>query len=80
MRAILREKRLKRKMTQRDVAESVGISLRLYQHLEQGTAVGSVATWDKLEDLFKTRQQRLRENIQNPDNYKPGRPPVKNKK
>ena len=61
MRTLLREKRLKRKMTQTEVAEAVGITLRMYQHIEYGTFRGNIDIWDKLEDLFKTHQRKLRE-------------------
>lgn len=48
-------------MTQKEVAEHLGISERYYQHIEAGQRTGDFTLWDMLEDLFKIHQRRLRE-------------------
>ena len=48
-------------MTQKEVAEYLGITLSHYQMIEQGDRIGAVDLWDKLEDLFKIHQRVLRE-------------------
>lgn len=57
----LRDARREAGMTQRQVAEEVGISLRYYQSIEQGTRTGDFEIWDQLEDLFGIHQRKLRE-------------------
>lgn len=48
-------------MTQQQVADELGISLRHYQEIEAGKQIGRVALWDALEDLFAIHQRVLRE-------------------
>ena len=48
-------------MTQKQVAEYLGIKERAYQNIEYGVTLGSIHHWDKLEDLFRIRQRKLRE-------------------
>lgn len=48
-------------MTQKQVAEYLGINLRAYQHIEKGEYIGKIAHWDRLEDLFGIHQRKLRE-------------------
>jgi transcriptional regulator with XRE-family HTH domain len=50
-------------MTQQQVADSLSISLVYYQKIEQGSRTGEYKIWDKLEDLFRTSQRILRENL-----------------
>lgn len=59
----LRNARKAAGMTQRQVAEYLGISLIGYQQIERGVRIGKIETWDKLEDLFKIHQWLLRENV-----------------
>jgi len=47
-------------MTQRQVAECLGVSVRMYQHIESGTRNGKVELWDKLSDLFVVPSKELR--------------------
>lgn len=61
MRENLRRARKERGMTQKQVAEYLGISEQHYQRIEYGTTVGKVELWDKLEDLFNIHQRVLRE-------------------
>ena len=64
MRKNLKEARQKAGMTQKQVAEFLGITLRMYQRLESGELTGSVKRWDDLEDLFGIPQRQLREKSQ----------------
>ena len=56
----LKAARQAKKLTQRQVADYLGISEHAYQKIENGGRIGKVETWDKLEDLFKTHQRELR--------------------
>ncbi|MCI9570969.1 MAG: helix-turn-helix transcriptional regulator [Lachnospiraceae bacterium] len=47
-------------MTQKDVAEHLGIGERRYQDIEYGKTLGSIKHWDTLEDLFQIPQHQLR--------------------
>ena len=62
MRNILRGARNMLQLTQEKMAEKVGISLRYYQQIEQGTRTGDFEIWDKLEDITGIHQRSLREN------------------
>ena len=61
MRKNLKAARRAAGMTQQDVADKLGISIRYYQNIEAGDNVGSVEIWDKLEDIFSIHQRELRE-------------------
>lgn len=61
MRKNLKEARQKAGMTQKQVAEYLGISERYYKSLESGERLGGIWMWDKLEDLFSVNQRVLRE-------------------
>lgn len=61
MRKKLKEMRQSKGMTQKQVAEYLGITVRGYQHIEDGTRIGSIKIWDTLEDLFSIHQRKLRE-------------------
>lgn len=61
MRKNLKEARQKAGLTQKQVAEHLGITLTAYQKIEYGTRIGKIENWDKLEDLFGIHQRRLRE-------------------
>lgn len=61
MRENLKEARQKAGMTQKQVAEYLGISERYYQHIEAGHRTGNFTLWDMLEDLFSIHQRKLRE-------------------
>lgn len=47
-------------MTQQQVANHLGISLRNYQKMESGELLGRIVCWDMLEDLFSIHQRELR--------------------
>lgn len=63
MRENLRRARKEKGMTQKQVAEYLGIGERRYQDIEYGKTLGSIKHWDALEDLFQIPQRQLRENI-----------------
>lgn len=61
MRENLRRARKERGMTQQQVADQLGISLRYYQNIEAGSRTGDFAIWDTLEDIIGIHQRKLRE-------------------
>lgn len=61
MRKRLKEARQKAGMTQKQVAEYLGMTERAYQRIESGERLGTIETWDLLEDLFNMHQRTLRE-------------------
>lgn len=62
MRRNLITARKEKGLTQAKTAEAIGISLRYYQQIEQGTRTGDVELWDALEDITGIHQRVLREN------------------
>lgn len=62
MRKNLKEARHKAGMTQQQMAEKLGISLRYYQHIEAGQRTGDFVIWDELEDITGVHQRTLRQN------------------
>lgn len=61
MRENLRNARLEKGMTQKQVAEYLNVIERHYKAIEYGERLGSIDVWDKLEDLFNIHQRVLRE-------------------
>lgn len=61
MRKNLKEARQRAGMTQKDVAEYLGISEIGYRQIESGKRIGKIKIWDRLEDLFGISQRTLRE-------------------
>ncbi len=57
----LKKARKEAGMTQKQVAEYLGVSERHYKFMESGHTTGNVELWDKLEDLFNVHQRVLRE-------------------
>lgn len=47
-------------MTQQQVADKLGISLRYYQKIEAGERTGDFDIWDMLEDITGIHQRILR--------------------
>jgi len=60
MRDNLRAARKAAGMTKRQVAEYLGIHEVAYGRIENGSRIGRVETWDRLEDLFGIHQRELR--------------------
>ncbi len=65
MRKNLKEARQKAGMTQKQVAEYLGMTERAYQRIENNERLGTIETWDLLEDLFGINQRKLRETSTN---------------
>ena len=61
MRENLKNARNKAGMTQQQMANKLGISLRHYKYIEAGKVVGNFEIWDKLEDITGIHQRKLRE-------------------
>ena len=61
MRKNLKEARQAAGLTQKQVAEHLGISDKYYQQMEYGNALGKIKHCDALEDLFGIHQRKLRE-------------------
>lgn len=61
MRSNLKKARQDAGLTQKQVAEKLGISETAYQRIEYGERIGRIDNWDKLEDLFGIHQRLLRE-------------------
>jgi len=59
----LKKARQEAGMTQKQVAEYLGITIRAYQQIEAGEYQGKIEQWDSLEDLFNIHQRELRELI-----------------
>ena len=60
MRKNLKEARQRAGLTQKKVAEYLGMTERAYQRIESGERIGTIETWDLLEDLLSTHQRILR--------------------
>ena len=61
MRERLKAARKAAGMTQQQVAEKLGVSLRYYQQIEQGIRTGDFQIWDALEEITGIHQRVLRE-------------------
>lgn len=61
LRKNLKEARKKAGMTQQQMADRLGISLRYYQNLETGDRTGDFTLWDELEEITGIHQKKLRE-------------------
>lgn len=61
MREKLQLARKKLNLTQQQMADKIGISLRYYQQIEQGIRNGNFDIWDNLEDITGVHQRKLRE-------------------
>lgn len=61
----LKEARQNMHMTQQQVADALGISLRYYQNIEAGERTGDFQLWDMLEDITGIHQRILREISEN---------------
>lgn len=64
-REVLKQARKSKGMTQRQVAERLGLKIRQYIRIETGDSLGSIGVWDKLERMFKIHQMKLREISEN---------------
>lgn len=48
----LKEKRNESKLTQRELADKIGLSPFTIEQIEQGKRLGSTKTWEKIEKFF----------------------------
>lgn len=48
----LKEKRNESKLTQRELADKIGLSPFTIEQIEQGKRLGSAETWEKIENFF----------------------------
>ena len=48
----LKEKRNESKLTQRELADKIGLSPFTIEQIEQGKRFGSAETWEKIETFF----------------------------
>ena len=60
-REALKNARRKAGMTQQQMADKIGVSLRYYQKIEYAEINGPFEVWDALEDLLGIHQRKLRE-------------------
>ena len=56
----LKKARREAGMTQQQMADKLGITLRHYKAIESGERLGSIQIWDNLEDILKINQRVLR--------------------
>lgn len=61
MRENLRNARKAAGLTQQKMADKLGMSLIGYRQIENGSHIGRIETWDKLEDILGIHQRTLRE-------------------
>lgn len=61
MREKLKEARREAGLTQQQMADKLGITLRHYQKVEYAEIGGSFDVWDALEDILGIHQRILRE-------------------
>lgn len=61
MRENLKTARTALGLTQQQMADRLGISLRYYQRVEKGERDGDFEIWDTLEDITGIHQRTLRE-------------------
>lgn len=64
----LKRCRIEKGMTQKEMANYLGISERGYKFIEYGERTGNFEIWDKLEDLFSVHQRILRQCSDQGDN------------
>ena len=62
MREKLKAARKAAGLTQQNMADRLGISLRYYQNIETGDRTGDYYIWDNLEDITGIHQRILRVN------------------
>lgn len=53
------------KITQKAISEMLGISLRMYQYMEQGKREGKGWIWDRISKIFAIDQTILRQIVRN---------------
>jgi len=61
LRENLKKARQNAGLTQQNMADKLGISIRYYQNIETGDRTGDYRIWDTLEDITGIHQRVLRE-------------------
>lgn len=61
MRENLKKARRDAGLTQQQIADKLGISLRYYKQIEAAERTGDFRVWDEMEDLLGIHQRKLRE-------------------
>lgn len=56
---LIKQYRIQKKLTQKEVAESIGINERQYQRIEAGDSFATQKVLNALEDLFEKPQRVL---------------------
>ena len=55
----LKEQRVKHSLTQQQLANEIGISRFAIENIEQGKRLGSIDTWEKIENYFNNAENNL---------------------
>lgn len=55
----LKAQREKNNLTQQDLADKIDVSKFTIENIEQGKRLGSVETWEKIEDFFKADTMKI---------------------
>lgn len=63
----LKKIRIEHNLTQRQLADKVGLEQSQISNLETGRRLGSVTIWDRLEKVLNVDQRTLRQ-VETPDN------------
>lgn len=67
---LIKQYREQKKLTQKEVAESIGINERQYQRIEAGDSFATQKVLNALEDLFEKPQRvLLAKNVEEVPNY-----------
>jgi transcriptional regulator with XRE-family HTH domain len=48
----LKIKRVEKRLTQKQVAEAIGVTVPMYSLIENGKRKGSIEQWDKIREIF----------------------------
>lgn len=64
MRRRLRIERLRRWLTQKDIAERIGLEVHYYGQIELGHADGAPGVWERLEELLGVPKEALMEDTE----------------
>ena len=59
-REVLKQARKDKNMTQQAMADYLNVKIGYYKMIEAGTRTGNVELWDKMEDLLRIHQRKLR--------------------
>ena len=63
----LKEQRIKYSLTQGQLANKIGVSKSTIEDIEQGKLLGTVNTWDKIEDFFLGDEESMQVSSESED-------------